>query len=135
MKVRSLTNDCSEEKLQADLWKWAWNNLPHCRHHLWAVPNGIHASAIQASKAKATGMLSGVWDLHAYWNGKFHIIETKVGNNQLTRDRVVNGRKTFGQFEWGERMAAHGATRHVYRTLPEGQAILISIFGNPGQLT
>ena len=74
------------------------------------------------------GLLSGVWDLHCFYLGKYHIIETKVGDNQLTRDRVVNGKKVYGQKEWGELMAAHGAIRHIYRTLEEGQKVFISIF-------
>lgn len=117
----------TEERLQSEFWAWAWNTHPQARHHMWAVPNGLHLSAPQAAKARATGLLPGVWDLHIFWRGKFHIIETKTGNNGLTRDRIVNGRKVFGQYEWGERMASHGAHRHIYRTLEEGKRIFESI--------
>lgn len=110
----------SEDQLQAALWLKVWNELPHLRHHVWAVPNGLHLSPIEAAKAKSTGLLAGVWDLHCYWQGKLYIIETKIGNNQLTVDRIVKGKKIYGQKEWGERMAAHGAERFVYRTLEEG---------------
>ena len=83
----------SEDKLQGALWSWAWNTYPERRHQMWAVPNGLHLTGRAASIAKATGLLSGVWDLHVFNRGKFHIIETKIGNSQLTVDRIVNGKK------------------------------------------
>jgi hypothetical protein len=120
----------TEDQLQAALYLWTWNELPHSRRHLWAVPNGLHLPPILANKAKATGLLAGVWDLHAYWYGKFHIIETKIGTNQLTVDRIVNGKRVYGQKEWGDMMAGQGATRHIYRDLHAGQLIMRSIFGD-----
>lgn len=119
----------TEDQLQAQFWTWCWNTPGHepYRRHLWAVTNSGLSNPV---RAKAMGLLSGVWDLHAYWNGQLHIIETKVGNNDLTTDRVVNGKKVYGQQEWGEIMANHGAIRHIYRTMEEGQAIFRSIFGN-----
>lgn len=118
----------TEDQLQAIFWEWAWNTYPQFRRHMWAVCNGLPLPPILANKAKSTGLLAGVWDLHVFYKGKFHIIETKIGNNQLTIDRVVKGKKVFGQKEWGELMAEHGAIRHIYRTLEEGQAIVLSIF-------
>jgi hypothetical protein len=96
---------------------------------MWAVPNGFKLNPIQAQLAKATGLLSGVWDLHVFYNNQFHIIETKWGSNDLTTDRIVNGKKTYGQKEWGEIMASHGAVRHVYRSQPEGVRVVEGIFG------
>lgn len=117
----------SEDQIQAAFFQHVWNNYPQTRHHIWAVPNGSNRNPIEASKLKATGLLAGVWDLHFFWEGKLHIIETKVPGRQLTTDRIVNGKKTFGQTEWGEKMASHGAIRHIYHSLEEGIAIVESI--------
>lgn len=117
----------TEDQLQAALWKWAWNAYPQYRKHMWAVTNSGIANP---NRAKAMGLLSGVWDLHVFYRNRYHIIETKVGSNQLTTDRVVNGKKVYGQKEWGELMAEHGATRHIYRSLEEGKQVYESIFGN-----
>lgn len=117
----------TEDQLQSEFWHWAWNTPGHepFRKLMWAVTNSGISNPV---RAKSCGLLSGVWDMHAYFHGQLHIIEAKIGNNQLTRDRVVNGKKVYGQFEWGELMAVHGATRHVYRTLEEGKVIFASIF-------
>lgn len=119
----------SEDQIQADFWARAWNEYPHARRHMWAVPNGLRLSAPAAQLAKATGLLSGVWDLHLFWHGTLHIIETKRPGQALTVDRVVNGKKVYGQKEWGEMMAAHGAIRHIYHSVEEGLEIFESIVG------
>lgn len=121
----------SEDQIQADFWARAWNEYPHARRHMWAVPNGLRLSAPAAQLAKATGLLSGVWDLHLFWHGTLHIIETKRPGQSLTVDRIVNGKKVYGQKEWGEMMAAHGAIRHIYHSVEEGLAIFESIVGKP----
>jgi len=120
-------NPITEDQLQADFIKHCWNNYPHTRHLMWAVPNDAHVSPIEAVRLKAIGLLSGVWDLHFFWHGQLHIIETKIGNNQLTVTRMIGKRKVFGQKEWGEKMAEHGAIRHIYRTLEEGILIFEGI--------
>jgi hypothetical protein len=93
---------------------------------MWAVPNGENRNPQEAARMKAMGLLAGVWDLHLFWHGEFHIFECKVGRNTLTRDRVVKTKRgparVYGQQEWGELMAAHGAHRHVFRTVDEGLA-------------
>lgn len=113
----------TEDQLQAAFWQKAWNDYPHARRHMWAVPNGLHLAPVHAAKAKATGLLSGVWDLHLFWNGTLHIIESKLPGQSLTADRIVNGKKVYGQKEWGELMASHGAVRHIYHTIDEGLLI------------
>ena len=118
----------TEDQLQASFWLWAWQEHPQFRKLMWAVPNGLHLNPYQANLAKATGLLPGVWDMHAFYKNQLHIIEAKIDNNQLTRDRIVKGKKIFGQYEWGELMAEQGAIRHIYRTLEEGQRIYQSIF-------
>lgn len=117
----------SEDQLQAKFWEYCWNNFPQARRHMWSVPNGLRLHHIVAAKAKATGLLSGVWDLHIFWHGKYHIIETKLPGQSLTVDRIVNGKKVYGQKEWGELMASHGAVRHIYTTLEQGIEIFKEI--------
>lgn len=127
--------DPSEDQIQAAFWLRAWNEYPHARRHMWAVPNGLHLAPIHAAKAKSTGLLSGVWDLHLFWAGQFHIIETKRPGQTLTVDRVVNGKKVYGQKEWGGLMASHGAIRHIYTSVEEGIKIFESIVGHPDTIS
>ncbi len=124
----------TEDQLQAIFWKWAWNAYPIANDHMWAVPNTSVGrilnlkDQIQVDKLKATGLLQGVWDLMLFWKGTLHIIETKVGSNELTTTYIdKKGKKHRGQKEWGEKMASHGAVRHIYRSLEEGQRIFESI--------
>lgn len=121
----------SENQLQAAFWLRAWNDYPQARRHMWAVPNGLHLNPIAANLAKSTGLLSGVWDLHLFWRGQLHIIETKLPGQSLTTDRIVKGKRVYGQKEWGEMMAAHGAIRHIYHTVDEGLEIFHRIITNP----
>ena len=118
----------SEDQLQAEMFKWVWNTYPQLRHHIWAVPNGAVLDIRTAQKMKATGLLSGVWDLHMFWRSHFYVFEQKVGKNQLTRDRLSkSGARIYGQLEWGERMRAHGATTYIIRTLEQFQFIIVEI--------
>ena len=123
----------TESQLQARFWEHVWNNYPQLRFHMWAVPNdaiGQWTSTkdiIRSRELKATGLLTGVWDLHLFWKGRLHIIETKLPGNSLTVTRMSGTRKIYGQKEWGELMAAHGAIPHIYHTLPEGIAIIEKI--------
>lgn len=126
----------TEDQLQAAFWKECWNNYPHARRCMWAVPNTSVGriitlkDQIQVNLLKSTGLLEGVWDLHLLWYNTFHIFETKVGNNQLTVDRIDSkGKKHYGQKEWGELMAAHGAVRHIYRSLEDGVVMFEAIVG------
>lgn len=115
----------SEDQLQAQLWKWAWNTYPKFRGMMWAVPNAAigqivsKKDIIQAQKMEATGLLKGVWDLHAYpVNGPLHIIETKFGANGLSKEQTW----------WGDIMVSNGAVRHIYYDLEQGQNIYRLIF-------
>lgn len=131
MEVTVLT----EDQLQALFWKTVWINYPQTRHLMWAVPNDAHVNPIEAARLKAIGLLSGVWDLHLFYKGTLHIIETKIGVNGLTTTRLIKSgsgkeRKVFGQKEWGELMATHGAVRHIYRTLDEGLLIIEQIIAS-----
>lgn len=115
---------------------------------MWSVPNDAIGELtslkdiLRINELKATGLMPGVWDLHLFWRdpidgiGKLHIIETKLPGQQLTQDRIVRSdgreRKVYGQKEWGELMASHGAIRHIYHTLEEGVAIFEGIVGKTG---
>lgn len=111
--------ELSEDRLQAEFFKWVWNTYPELRRKLWSVPNGGYRNKVEAMKLKATGMISGVWDLHLYYRGEFHIIESKVGRNKLSKE----------QEEWCRLMEGEGAKSHVYYTLEEGKAIISGILG------
>lgn len=104
-----MTPIISEDLLQSRIWQKAWNEFPQSRRCMWAVPNGYKLSAPQAMKARATGLLSGVWDLHLFWKGQLYLFELKVGRNNLTDN----------QKEWGETMIQQGATCYVVRTVDE----------------
>lgn len=127
--TRKLPCDRTEDQLQAEFWERCWNEFPQARRCMWAVPNGENRHPAEAARMKALGLLPGVWDLHLFWKGQFHIIEAKVGSNGLTVDRVAKGRKIYGQKEWGEIMALHGAHRHIFRTVEEGVGIFAQIVG------
>lgn len=106
----------TEDQLQARIWARLWNNYPNLRRLCWHVPNQ-GSSLKEGIRLQAMGVLPGVWDLHMFIKGQFHIWEIKTGTNQLTKDRVDRkGRKHYGQKEWGELMAANGAIRHISRT-------------------
>jgi hypothetical protein len=109
----------SEDNLQSIIWKRLWNNYPELRRCIWHVPNQ-GSSMKEGVRLKAMGVLAGVWDLHLFYKGEFHIWELKSKTGKLSRSRIGNkGKLCFGQFEWGELMALHGAYRHVCRTEQE----------------
>ena len=118
----------SEDQLQAEFWQWAWNTYPQFRRQMWAVPNGSNRNPIEASRLKATGLLAGVWDLHCFNKNVYSIIEMKVPGNYLTVDRIINGKKHYGQKEWGEIMAANGAIRYVCYSVDEAKTAYLNIF-------
>jgi len=103
----------TEDQFQAKCWQWVWNNYPETRHCLWAVPNGGERTLEVAVKLKATGVLSGVHDMHFLWDGQFYTFEFKVGNNHLTKTTITTSpgggrRVVYGQEEWGASMYAQG---------------------------
>ena len=107
-----------EDKLQADFHQHHWNMYPHLRKKWWSVPNGGYRNKIEAMKMKATGLISGVWDVHFYNKGQLSIIEFKVGTNKLTKEQI----------EWGEIMAKEGAIRYVAYNLEDAKKYFKIIF-------
>jgi len=131
MEITTLT----EDQQQAKFWEWAWNTHPQFRRQMWAVPNSAigqiisKKDAIQAQKMKATGLLEGVWDMHCFNKNQFSIIEMKVKGNYLTVDHIdAKGKKHYGQKEWGELMASHGAIRYVCYSFEEAISAFNKIF-------
>jgi hypothetical protein len=62
---------------------------------LWHVPNGGKRSLNEANKFKAIGVVSGVADLHFFYNGKIYFLELKVeggkqsANQKAWEDAIV----------------------------------------------
>jgi len=103
----------TEDQFQSQCWQWAWNTYPLVRRVFWAVPNGGDRDIKTATTLQATGVLSGVHDLHLLWDGQFYTFELKVGDNKMTTDTIITTsrgaqRKRYGQVEWGEAMAKQG---------------------------
>jgi len=109
----------SEDQLQAKCYQWFWNNFPELRRTMWAVPNGGIRNKITAMKMKATGLLSGVHDIHFVHDGTLHSIELKVGKNQLTESQV----------KYAQAIMQQGAKCHVVRTFEEFEELIKGIVG------
>jgi hypothetical protein len=85
----------SELQLQAECFQWAWNHHPETRRLLWHVTNEMkphpgesaQSFRVRISKAKASGLLPGVSDLHFFWNGRLYLFELKVGYNGLSKEQ------------------------------------------------
>jgi len=107
----------TEDQLQAEFYQWVWMERPQLRRCIWAVPNGGLRDKITAAKMQSTGQLKGCWDLHIFYRGRFYIIETKIGKNDLSPDQII----------WRDLMVSHGAQAFVYRTLDEGKMIIDKI--------
>lgn len=110
----------TEDKLQSLFFRKV-NNMPQFRNCIWATPNGLWLrNKIEASKAVATGMKSGVWDLTVFKSGMIFFIETKVGTNRLTKEQI----------KFKEKMIEEGVPDShffVYRTIEDGDEVIDKI--------
>ena len=95
----------SEDQLQSTCYQYFHNQYPNLRGLLWAVPNGGSRNKIEAMKLKATGVISGVYDLHFFHKKTLHLFELKVGSNKLSEN----------QTNWGLQLCAHGAEIYEIR--------------------
>lgn len=81
----------SEEKLQTECIRiFRYMHQP-LQWRMFAIPNGGQRNVIVAAKLKASGTLSGVWDLllTVPKNGKSGLfIEMKAGKNKLTDNQI-----------------------------------------------
>lgn len=118
----------SEDNMQYKIWQRLWKDYPFLRRRVWHVANQ-RKDRQEASRVQSMGVLAGVWDLHMYFRGQYIIFEGKVGKNQLTTDRIVSGRKIFGQKEWGEIMESEGAWSYVFRSEEEFFRCLHEVLG------
>jgi hypothetical protein len=117
----------SEDNLQGKVWTRLWTEYPFLRRRVWHVANQ-RADRKEASRVQAMGVLSGVWDLHMYFKKQYVIFECKTKDGRLSRDRIVKGRKIFGQQEWGEIMSEEGAWCYVFRSEEEFFTQLHEVF-------
>jgi len=58
--------------------------------------NGVPIGLIEMQKRKARGIRSGIWDYFFWHRGITHVIELKVGDNDLTPDQEEFGRQLLG---------------------------------------
>lgn len=93
--------------MQADCWRWHWNEFPRERGWLRRVKNELDNHprktqrdiTIQLSENKATGIVRGTWDMF-YMVQPFVWIEFKIGNNTLSEDQKLFQKRgeSIGQF-------------------------------------
>jgi hypothetical protein len=110
----------NENKLQAKCFQWFWNNFPGLRRTLWAVPNGGKRDKREAMTLKATGVISGVHDLHFIYNNRFYTFELKVGNNKFSEN----------QLKYMEAIENQGAMSFEIRNFDQFREIITKIIGN-----
>ena len=75
--------DISEDKLQAQIHIWLWNNYPELRGCFWHVANERKTTAKDGAVLKAKGVVSGVPDYVFNFNGKTYYFELKTSVGQL----------------------------------------------------
>ena len=103
----------TEDKLQADIYKWYFNNF--ClkkhkpRHFIFSVPNGGYRTKLEAVKLKATGLRAGVSDLIVVQPNRIIFIEVKL----------EKGRQQPNQIEFEKTVKSLGFEYYVVRTLEE----------------
>lgn len=82
----------THDKLQSYCFLWLWNTHSQTRHCCFAALNELppypgeskKQYAIRISKAKATGLVPGVFDLLFYWKGVLYCFDIKVGKDKLS---------------------------------------------------
>ncbi len=87
--------DGSEDRFSAEFWSWIWNYCPQTRRTIFHVENekeklqgeSEKSYLRRMSKAKAKGVVPGVWDYFWFWKGKVYVIELKVGRGTLSDDQ------------------------------------------------
>jgi hypothetical protein len=77
MQHTSEASNYTEDKIQSETVLYFHNNHHETRYCIWAVANGGFRDAREANKLMATGVVSGIQDVHVLWNGKLYVIEFK----------------------------------------------------------
>lgn len=91
----------TEEQLQAKCVQWFWNNYPQERL-MWHHNNNNSLNRIAGAKAKALGVVKGVWDIEWLTPAGVTIwIELKVNRNTLTDEQFEFRRKTLERVPLG----------------------------------
>ena len=73
-----------EERIQAEIVSFFWNNYPATRGHIFHVPNGGYRNAREGAKLRSIGVIAGVPDLCIVWNGKCSWVELKTIERKLS---------------------------------------------------
>ncbi|MES2428294.1 MAG: VRR-NUC domain-containing protein [Bacteroidota bacterium] len=74
----------TEDQIQAQFYKTAYNQYPQIRGLLFSVPNGGSRNTLEAMKFKATGLTPGVPDMILLWDGKVYGFEFKTATGRLS---------------------------------------------------
>lgn len=105
--------------LQSQIFQWAWNTFPHTRKCLFHIPNGGSRNKVEAAHLKASGVVSGVWDMLFIWEGRPYFFEIKSGNGVLS----------INQRDFADRMSAQGVPCWEIRSLEQFQELFLQIIG------
>ena len=86
-----MTTNLSESKLQAQCFKWLWNEYPQTRRCFFAIPNGGTRNPREAATMKATGVVAGVPDCCFVWrhNTYFFEFKTEIGKLSKEQENVI----------------------------------------------
>lgn len=95
----------SERKLQAECFKWCWNEHPETRGLLCYNLNNSK-NRVDGARNRGLGLIPGRADFTLYWQGKAYFIEMKD----------YNGRQSGVQKKWEETVKSHGFSYNICRT-------------------
>ena len=108
----------TEEKLQAQCYKWAVNTYPCLRFGcLFHVPNGGSRNIREAVMFKATGVVAGIPDLILIHQGKTFGIELKT----------LKGKVSDKQVKVHESWKKQGIDTFIVRTFEEFKELIQNI--------
>ncbi len=90
------SNSYSHDRIQQEVFNYAWNKYPETRMCMWHTPNEYtpHAKETQAetlkrlSERKRIGVVKGVLDLAFYWCGVLYILDVKIGTDTLSEAQL-----------------------------------------------
>jgi hypothetical protein len=106
----------SESQLQADCFKWAWNNRPETRRLLaYNLNNSVNAR--QGNMNKALGIIAGRADMELLWRGRIYYFEFKFGYGKQSKD----------QKRFQEVVESHGAKYYIIDSFELFQKTIITI--------
>lgn len=91
-----ISNSYSHDRIQQEIFNYAWNKYPQTRMCMWHTPNEYtpHAKETQQetlkrlSERKRIGVVKGVLDLSFYWRGILYILDVKIGTDSLSDSQL-----------------------------------------------